>query len=155
MQYELFYLIGSSQEANFDKIKSEVEAITTSEGGAFEEKEVIEKRRLAYPINHEVFGAYVARRFQLEDASKLQSITKKLNLMNNLLRFLISRTEELPELKSREERKNDEKAKAKIQPKETPKEKKEVKKSPEEISKPKEQSSSEDIDKKLEEILNI
>lgn len=168
MRYELLYLIAASREADLDTIKKEVEAIITTEGGVFEEKEVVEKRKLAYQINHETHGFYVARRFESADTQKNQEITRNLNLYTSILRSIISVASELPELKTKEERIASASAKQERKPKEekapvataktapvvkTAKEvvKKEVKK---EVA-AEEQKVTEDIDKKLEEILNI
>lgn len=167
MKYELFYLVAGSKEADLEKIKAGVQEIVTAEGGVFEEKEVAEKRKLAYQIKHETHGVYVARRFEITDLAKLQEITRKLNLNTDILRAIISRADELPELKTKEERIGAASARSERKPKEvvTPKvaapimvptpEKTPtvaVKKAAEIVE---EKKASEDIDKKLEEILNI
>lgn len=174
MQYELFYLVGAAKEAELPKIKPEVQKIITTEGGVFEEKEVTEKRKLAYNVGRETHGFYVAHRFNMEEPEKLNGINKKLNLYPGILRFVISRTEDLPELTTREERREKEAAKIKFVPKKKEPElqaakieaKPEKEKTPQTetagIEKPlpkkateKTEVSQEDIDKKLEEILNI
>jgi ribosomal protein S6 len=104
MQYEIFYLIGASKEANLKTIQSQVEDIVKNEGGAFLEKEVSEKRKLAYAVKHESHGFYLARRFELAETAKLQEINKKLNLYPEIMRFILSRAQDLPELKTKEER---------------------------------------------------
>ncbi len=174
MLYELFYLIGASKEGELPKIKPEIQKIITGEEGVFEEKEVVEKRKLAYKVGRETHGFYVARRFNLEETEKLNGINKKLNLYPGILRFIISRTEDLPELTTREERKEKEAAKIKFIPKKKEPEpqavKTEAKTEKEKTLKtetvsadkllpekeaPKTEVSQDDIDKKLEEILNI
>jgi ribosomal protein S6 len=167
MQYELFYLIGTSKEAELTEIKKEVEGIVTVAGGKFLEKETLEKRRLSYEIKHENHGVYLCRRFELEEVENLPEIIKNLNLNTRLLRFLISKAAELPELKSKEERM------AEAAKRDSRKEQKEVKpearkmtetKAPEKTAdkpaaktegKTDETEKNADIDKKLEEILNI
>lgn len=167
MTYELFYLVGTSKEAELAEIKKEVEGIVTLAGGKFLEKETLEKRRLSYEIKHENHGVYLCRRFELEEVENLPEIIKNLNLNTRLLRFLISKASELPELKSKEERMAD------AAKRDSRKEQKEVKpearkmtetratekteNKPEEktAEKMEEAEKSEDIDKKLEEILNI
>lgn len=158
MRYEIFYLIGSSREADLETIKSEIKELIATEGAVFEEKETVEKRKLAYAVKHESRGIYVAQRFSLEDEQKekIHEINRKLGHYGNILRYLISRADELPELKTKEERIAAESAskmkrpikkeeeKKKPQPEISP-EKKEIKKKVE----------TEDIDKKLEELLNI
>jgi len=104
MQYELFYLVGGSKEAELDKIKAEVAGLVTSEGGVFEEKQVVEKRKMAYEVKHENRGFYVAQRFTMEEPEKIQAITRKLTLYTSILRSVVTRTDELPELTSRIER---------------------------------------------------
>lgn len=194
MQYELLYLIGASQEAQTPEIKKEVEEAVTASEGVFQEKETVEKRRLSYKIKHENHGVYFCRRFELEEAEKIAEITKNLNLNTRILRFLISRTDDLPELKSKEERieeaakrdKNKDRKEIrpetkKVSPAEkeesTPAQKQADEKPAEKIAEKKEEpadetpkdeekeieeksveetkQSDEDIDKKLEEILNI
>jgi len=155
MQYELFYLVGASKEADLETIKREMAEIVTSEGGVFEEKQVTEKRKLAYKIGKETYGFYVAQRFNLEELEKIEAINKKMNLYNKILRFMVSRTEDLPELTSREER---EKIKNKVSEiKSVAKKEREAKEEIKETKEDKktEAASAEDIDEKLEEILNI
>ena len=162
MKYELFYLVAGSRETELDAIKTATEAIITAEGGIFEEKEVVEKRKLAYQIKHETHGFYVARRFEIEETEKIQTITNKLNLHTGILRSVISRASDLPELKTKEERigaasaRTDRKPKEVVEKVATPAPKKEEKIStPIENILPTEKKDTEDIDKKLEEILNI
>lgn len=171
MQYELFYLVGASKEAESEKIKNEVKEIVEKSGGKFLEKETIEKRKLSYSIRHENHGIYIARRFELEDNAEISRISQKLNLNNKILRFILSKAQDLPELKSKEERiaENTQKEKTAVSRQNLQKEKEEtsakkeekkiekietaeVKEEKKEDEKIKE---NEDIDKKLEEILNI
>lgn len=165
MRYELFYLIGASKEAELEKIKEEVKNLVSSLGGVFEEKETLEKRKMAYGIKQETHGIYVAVRFELPEAENINEISRKINLNNSIMRFLISRTDELPELKSKEERirEAEGKAAAHVAKPEVKKEipianKKEESKTEETPAQPQEDkkiNKLEDIDDKLEEILNI
>ena len=151
MQYELFYLVAGSKEGELGRIKEAVKKIVVEEGAVFEPKETTEKRRMAYKVKHETFGIYSAQRFSLEDKDKFRAINRKLNLYPEILRFIISRSDELPELRSREERieastrvSRREKIVEIIKP---------VKE--EKVKVTEKKASEEDIDKKLEEILNI
>ena len=163
MKYELFYLVAGTRETELEAIKTATEAIITAEGGIFEEKEVVEKRKLAYQIKHETHGFYVARRFEIEDTQILQTITNKLNLYTGILRSIISDASELPELKTKEERigaasarterKAKEVAEKIVSPRAVTKE--EVAKPATKIIPAEKSETTEDIDKKLEEILNI
>lgn len=149
MQYELFYLVAGSKESSLGKIKDEVKKIVAEEGGIFEPKETTEKRRLAYSVGHETFGIYNALRFNLEDKDRFRVINKRMNLYTEVLRFIISRADELPELKSREER-----MAASEQAVQRGKQA-EIKKVAPQAEKKSTPAAKEDIDKKLEEILNI
>lgn len=152
MKYELFFLVGESKESNLEKISEEIKKVVTQEGGNFLEPQITEKRKMAYRIEGEVRGTYIAQRFELTDTDKegaeeknqIDSITKKLNLNQNILRFMIVKADELLELKSRKEivreKRIDEKKVSK------PREIKKEEKKPEPTG---------DIDEKLEEILKI
>ncbi|HAI73793.1 MAG TPA: hypothetical protein DCS28_03105 [Candidatus Moranbacteria bacterium] len=160
MRYELFYLVGVSNESNLEKIKQEVDEIVASCGGIFEEKITEEKRRMAYKIKKDTHGIYVAKRFSLEDTTNVPEIISKLNLYPGILRFIISDASELPELKTKEERIEQEEKRSAMET--MRKEKKEVEKlekNPPKLKKDEEvaptNANKEDIDKKLEEILNI
>jgi small subunit ribosomal protein S6 len=164
MKYELFYLVAGSRETELDAIKTATEAIITTEGGVFEEKEVIEKRKLAYEIKHETHGFYVARRFEIGDTEKLQTITRNLNLYTGILRSIISLASELPELKTKEERigaassRTEKKTKEVVGKPATPKKVVTAEAKPAAktiLPEVTEKKETEDIDKKLEEILNI
>jgi ribosomal protein S6 len=112
-EYELFYLVGETKEAELPKIKAAVEALVTGEGATFLDGETTDKRKLAYSIKKEIRGTYIARRFtvpQEEEAlaselAKKQDgidfiarVTKKLSLSKDVLRFLLLRADELPPL---------------------------------------------------------
>jgi ribosomal protein S6 len=162
MQYELFYLVAGSKENDLPKIKESVKKIVAEEGGVFELKETVEKRRLAYKIKRESHGLYVASRFTLEDTEKVRSLTRKLNLYPEVLRFLVSRADELLPLLSREERieastrAEQQKARSLSAEKDFSRRGFESKKEPEKAkAAEKKPFKDEDIDKKLEEILNI
>jgi ribosomal protein S6 len=182
MKYEVFYLIGASSEGDVEKIKTEIKDIIVLAGGVFEEKETHERRRLAYKVKHETHWIFIAQRFALEEPEKLKEVIK-LNLYTGILRFIISRADELPELKTKEERTAqanraaevrepvapapaEEKAPAVVEApkevvaKEEPSAPEETEAPAEPVEKPKKDTkkkgaSDEDIDKKLEEILNI
>lgn len=113
MQYELFYLVGERQEANLGAIKENVNSILVSAKASLLEPELSEKRKLAYEIKHQKKGVYITRRFELPETdetdkkseSGIEAITKKLNLLGDVLRFMIVKTEDLPDLGAKERRK--------------------------------------------------
>ncbi len=165
MRYEFFYLVGQNNEEKLDEIKKEAEQVLIDEGAVFEELEIITKRKLSYKIKHQIRGTYIAKRFEMpqtpsKDAegntvSRIENISRKLNLNSNILRFLIVKADELPELKEKEAPTNTKENSSEKTP-----EKKEVKSKKEDVvkkSSPKKDSKkdTENIDKQLEEILNI
>jgi ribosomal protein S6 len=117
MQYELFYLVGERQEANLDSIKEGVNSILALESATMVGEELSEKRKLAYEIKHQNKGTYITRRFELPEIDfwadeangerefGIAAITNKLNLNNDVLRFLIVKTNDLPDLGAKDRRK--------------------------------------------------
>lgn len=173
MRYELFYLVGASKEAELEAIKKAVTEIVTANGGVFEEKEVQEKRKMAYKIRRDTHGIYIAKRFELVERKNIQEIISKLNLHSGVIRFIISDASELPELRTKEERIEQEKKRSEqesarnrlreIEEKAAQQESAPKSTTPEATSTEtdsakdtkKAAAESEAIDKKLEEILNI
>lgn len=197
MQYELFYLVGERQEANLDKIKSDVEAMLTEAGATLADPEYVSKRKLAYEIKHQKRGTYVARRFELperdiwgqeegaDQTDPISTLSRKLTLKNDILRFIFTKADELPSIESlieaqqlqqqqrkQEPRRDDRRdkrgpQKPRFEKKEAAPAKEEVviKEVKEEVVQEpavaqkevekKEKEQEKDIDKQLEEILNI
>lgn len=113
IEYELFYLVGETKESELPRIKEAVEALVKAEGGVFLAPETEEKRKLAYEVKKEIRGIYIARRFTLPDADEvdtmgreegaqhpLSRINRALTLSHDVLRFIVIRAEDLPELKA-------------------------------------------------------
>lgn len=123
MEYEICYLIGESKEADLDKIRPGVEDIIKKHKGTFLEGEFVKKRRLAYEIKNEKRGTYVARRFSIPskdereenfpDYDIMGEINKELRFNQDILRYMLVKTDDLPSLKELElaEEKNREDAK--------------------------------------------
>jgi len=113
MQYELLYLIGERNEADLETIKASVDEMLTEEGATLGE-EMVMKRKLAYEIKHEKRGTYVVRRFELPEydiwsneadadhEKGIANLTRKLNLKAELLRNIIVKTDDIPDLASLE-----------------------------------------------------
>lgn len=170
MQYEICYLVGESHEADLETIKAEVNNLLAQEGATLTGIEVAEKRKLAYQIKHDIRGTYVAQRFELpekdDDNHKpeaIQNITRHMNLKQNVFRFIIVKADELPALKIREERAPERpRTDARRRPmreerKPAPREEL-VKKEEVPVAAPaqeKTETPAGEIDKKLDEILNI
>lgn len=112
MEYEICYLIGESKEANLDKIRPTVEQIIEKHKGTFLEGEFVRKRRLSYEIKREARGTYVARRFTVPskderdelypDYDIMGEINKELRFNQDILRFMVVKTDDLPPLKDLE-----------------------------------------------------
>jgi len=109
VEYELFYLVGESKEAELPRIRTAVEEIVTANGGSFLPPMTEEKRKMAYAVKKEIRGTYIARRFVLpgkddreEDPEihPIVTIARALELSNDILRSLIVRADGLPELKA-------------------------------------------------------
>jgi|SRR6185369_12334357 len=110
IEYELFYLVGESKDAELPSIREAVEKLIVSHGGTFLAPVTEEKRKMAYPVKKEVRGTYIARRFTLPDKDEAELLDKKevhplieinraLQLSKDILRFLIVLADDLPELK--------------------------------------------------------
>ncbi|MFZ2188854.1 MAG: 30S ribosomal protein S6 [Candidatus Moraniibacteriota bacterium] len=167
MRYELFYLVGVSKELDLDKIKADVDEIVTSHSGVFEEKATQEKRKMAYKIKKDTHGIYIAKRFSLEDPATVPEIITKLNIHPGVLRFIISDASGLPELKTKEERIEQEEKRGEVEKmRQEKKEAEELEKNPPkkeevvvapktEAEKTQKAEDAQALDKKLEEILNI
>lgn len=103
MQYEICYLVGESKDAILEATKQEVEKMVEAAGGKFLEGEFLEKKKLAYKVQKDIRGTYVARRFELvqpEGAEKdaVAELGHKLNLHTDLLRSIIIKADDLPAL---------------------------------------------------------
>jgi ribosomal protein S6 len=122
MQYELFYLVGERQEATLPAIKEAVNAILALEQATLVGPELTEKRKLAYEIKHQNKGTYITQRFELpeidfwadeangEKEFGIAAINNKLNLSNDVLRHMIVKTVDLPDLGAKNRRKAQEMA---------------------------------------------
>lgn len=162
--YELLYAIpGRVSEAEIPGVVKRIDDLLASLGASIEKKEELGSQKLAYKIKQEKYGFYVCIVFEL-NKSKLKELHDKLELDTEVLRFLIVTTQK----KTAE----DLARQAKIQEKIQSRKKEEVKKvlahqvAKETEEKPaaapapiieaevKEKVSMEDLDKKLDEILD-
>lgn len=111
IEYELFFLVGESQEGEKEAISARVAKLIEAEGGVFLEPITEEKRKLAYEIKGETRGTFIARRFTLpgidelaeergpEEVHPLDKMNRALQLDKGVLRFILVRADNLPELK--------------------------------------------------------
>ena len=91
MQYELMIVLRPDLTEEELKFKiEEVKKLVTDGGGEVVGENAWGERALAYSINHFEEGVY--HFFELElDPSQVKDLEKKLNLADDLLRFLIVR----------------------------------------------------------------
>src|SRR3989339_765998 len=141
--YELLYIISNKfTEEELKPIMEKVNKFVTGNGGTITYSEEWGNKKMAYPINHFNFGYYNLLEFDAE-GSKLQEIDKVLRLSHDVLRHQIvvkkMRTEE-------EIKKEKEKTKEEIKKEEKPKE--------EERTTTKVKVDLNDLDAKLDKILD-
>ncbi len=98
MNYEINFLILQSQTEKVDKIKQQVKKLIESKGGKITDELSYKKRKLAYEIKHEQYGFYTVYRFDLESGEVLKELTKELNLLSEVARHIIVKSDELPAL---------------------------------------------------------
>ncbi|OGF24957.1 30S ribosomal protein S6 [Candidatus Falkowbacteria bacterium RIFOXYB2_FULL_34_18] len=152
--YELLYIISNKfTEEELKPIMEKVNKFVTGNGGTITYSEEWGNKKMAYPINHFNFGYYNLLEFDAE-GSKLQEIDKVLRLSHDVLRHQIvvkkMRTEEEIKKEKEEEKnrvkKEKEKTKEEIKKEEKPKE--------EERTTTKVKVDLNDLDAKLDKILD-
>lgn len=89
-QYELLYIIPAKYtEAEVKSIMDKIKGIVENGQGVVSEMHNLGKRRLAYSVKHVRFGNYVLMRFSAE-AAALAKINDTLRLTSEVLRHLIT-----------------------------------------------------------------
>ena len=147
--YEILYILPMSYTAEEVKpITQKVAELIKTNGGAITKEQDLDKQKFAYPIKGQSHGYYFLYEFDLT-TDKLIALNRALQLTNEVLRFIIVKKQVKTEEQLKQEAKIQEKIAAKRE-KEKTKEAKEEKVSKEK-AKPK--ISLEDLDKKLDEIL--
>ena len=150
--YELAYIIpGNLSEDQHPKAQEKVSLLLKQAQAQIVSSEDLGKKKLTYPIKHLRHGFYKTVAFYL-DAAKLKEIENELKLDANILRFLIIKTHE----KTAKEIATEEKVKTK-RVKEKIAEQTKAAKEAEEVKVEKTQKkkvSLEDLDKKLDELLD-
>lgn len=141
--YEFLGLIpGTFSENEVEPVVDEIAGFFVGLNASITRKELLGRRKTAYPIGRLRHGYYMLMEFDLK-GEKLHELEQKLKLYQNLLRFLIIKIQP----KTREEIEK-EKLRREKQKKEKPlaKEAREEKKEEQKVSK-------EELEKKLDEIL--
>ena len=105
-EYELTVLIHPDLEANLDAALDKVRALIKYNGGEITKEDNWGKKKLAYTIRREDFAVYVYFEVKLPSNAPLK-ISNVLNITDEVLRYLLVKTDEktrraLAEQKERE-----------------------------------------------------
>ena len=157
--YEMLALVGAehSPEAASEILES-VKTLISQAGGEVLQAAVIGKKKLAYPVKKQKFGTYVGLDFNL-DGAKLAAVERDLRLRNDVLRFLNVKTK----LKTAKELEEEARIQEKIQARKSREEasarqEREAVERAEAATAPARKDEApltlEDIDKKIDEILD-
>lgn len=143
--YELLYIVSNKySEDELKPITERVQKMITDQGGEITHTEDWGKRKFAYPINHFRHGYYILLEFDLTEGG-LSEVNRNLQMDADILRHMaVAKQKRTAEEIAKEKQ---EKAKPKEEPKE---EKKEEKK---ETDKEDEKVDMEQLDQKLDKIL--
>ena len=103
--YEGMFLV-SAREGALDEILAHVLEIVMKHGGQIEASEKWAERKLAYEIKHNWRGTYYVGRFTLptkderetsdNETNVIAEITRQVNLNQDILRYIIVNTADLP-----------------------------------------------------------
>ncbi|MEA1926465.1 MAG: 30S ribosomal protein S6 [Patescibacteria group bacterium] len=102
-EYEINFLVLQSRAELLEKIKEQMKKTIESHKGTITDTLEYRKRKLAYKIDHELYGFYTVFRFTLHDTSVIETLKRDLNLYQNIARYIIVRADELPLLKKKVE----------------------------------------------------
>ena len=95
--YELTVLIHPDLESDLEKALDKVRGLVTANGGEIASEDNWGKKKLAYKINGENFAVYVAMDLKLPATAPLK-ISNTLNITDEVLRYLLVKAEERPEV---------------------------------------------------------
>jgi small subunit ribosomal protein S6 len=157
--YELVYILPPDYDEEKREIahKSVIKTIT-SRNGALVKDDFLGERLLKYPVKGLSKGLYYIIEFTIP-VDHLDDLKKDLNLNEEIIRYIITKTElstESTEDENKEEKKEPSSEEEKKEDKKPAKKKYSIKKTEEEMEKAtkKEKASLDDLDKKLDEILD-
>jgi|GEM_PF-1117421 len=149
-QYELLYIIPTKlEEADKKNLMDLVDRVITQNKGVIKDHNVWLTRKLSYPINHIRQGVFILAHVSLP-AEVIDKVRKELEIEENILRYLFTKVVES---------KVSPHARPQRAPKILPLEATLAKETPEPVAvsapaEPAEKVSLEELDKKLEELLN-
>ncbi|RJO58930.1 30S ribosomal protein S6 [Candidatus Parcubacteria bacterium] len=148
--YDFLAILNSQTEgAGTEKILESIKNSITASGGEIVKTEVLGKRKLAYPVKKQKFGIYVNLNFNLPPAALLK-LERDWRLKDEIVRFLSVKIR----AKSAKELEEEARIQEKIQARQARTEAQEkFEKTSAVAPKPEKPLSLEDIDKKIEEIL--
>lgn len=154
--YELMIILSlKSEEKRQEQAKASIVEMIKKLGGNLTGEQNEYQRKLAYPIRHEKFGVYKLMEFDIESKA-IKDLESSMRLMPEILRFMVIQKE----LKSQAEIENEGRIRRRIEEKRKEREKvpapdksEEAKEEPPKTWKEK-KISLEDLDKKLDEILD-
>ena len=91
MNYELSFIIGANvPETEHQAVQKDILSYLDKVGAkVIKEAHSMGRRKLAYPIKKQKHGFYVFLEFSLEDKAGLKQLDGQLKLNNNLLRYLV------------------------------------------------------------------
>jgi small subunit ribosomal protein S6 len=98
MEYEINFLVLQSHTETVDKLRDKVKSLIKEHEGTTTDELVYKKRRLAYEIKHEMYGFFTVLRFTLENNSDILDLKRELNLVQDIIRYVIVRADALPKL---------------------------------------------------------
>jgi small subunit ribosomal protein S6 len=96
--YEIAVVLHPDLEIDLESTTTKVEKIITDLGGKIDKKDNWGKRKLAYEIKKQTWGIYVIYEIEI-DPSKVRAINDKLNITEEVMRFLIASLEDIRYLK--------------------------------------------------------
>ena len=107
-EYELTVLIHPDLEANLDAALDKVRALIKDNGGEITKEDNWGKKKLAYQIRREDFAVYVYFEATLP-SDALRKISNTLNITDEVLRYLLVKTDEKTRQALAEQRERSEK----------------------------------------------
>lgn len=88
-QYELTYLVSDNvSESDITKVTGKIGGYISDEGGKVLKEESWGRRKLAYPINKQLFATYITTSFELAP-DKLRSLEREIKHENDVIRHLL------------------------------------------------------------------
>lgn len=109
MEYEINYLILQSKTSRLNDVRKETKEIIETAGAKVKKEKEFLKRKLAYEIAKERFGFHTVLRIEIDENYQevLNKIKKKINLSEDVARYVIINAGDLPALEELDYKKED------------------------------------------------